>query len=180
MATLLADDSGGCPFDEANSMIWWLLAKKFPDLPIDPACLAATVELRGTADTFPEQTEQDANNLFSFLQRRGYIAGEGPPLPELQYDATPLDGVDYITTKSAGILSFLKEPGEFVHRGPAVARLINPLAKPGTAVETLVTTSTDGLLFARSSDRFARPGKIIAKVAGRERLIGKGTYLLTS
>lgn len=180
MATLLADDSGGCPFDEANSMIWWLLATKFPDLPIVPACLAATVELRGTADTLPEQTEQDANNLFSFLHRRGYIAGEPPPLPELQYDATPLEGVDYITTKNAGILSFIKEPGEFVQKGQAIARLIHPLAEPGTETETLVTTSTDGILFARSSDRFARPGKIVAKVAGREKLIGKGSYLLTS
>jgi predicted deacylase len=39
--TLLASVSGGNPFDEACSGLWWALAERFPQHPIDPACLAA-------------------------------------------------------------------------------------------------------------------------------------------
>jgi predicted deacylase len=178
-ATLLAADSGGCPFDESNSQIWWLLAEKFPDHPIVPACLAATVELRGAADTLPLQTEQDCFNLYTFLKRRGFLAGEPAPLPELLHQATPLAGVDYIKAETAGILSYLKEPGEMVAKGEVIARLIDPMAEPGQVAMTEIASITNGVLFARACDRFARPGKIVAKVAGATPLAGKGKQLLT-
>ncbi|SHO50323.1 succinylglutamate desuccinylase/aspartoacylase family protein [Desulfopila aestuarii] len=178
-ATLLAAESGGCPFDEANSQIWWLLAEKFPDHPILPACLAATVELRGNSDTLPAQTQQDTANLYTFLQRRGYLAGEAGPVPELLHDATPLEGVDYIKAEAAGILSYLKEPGEIVDEGEVIAKLTDPMAKPGQVAITEISCKTKGVLFARSCDRFARPGKIVAKVAGTKPLAGKGKQLLT-
>lgn len=181
---LLAEDSGDVPFDEANSKIWWELAEKFPDHPIPPACLAATVELRGVLDTDPEQTEQDAVNLFLFLQRRGFIAGDAGVLPELVGEATPLEGVDYIKAKAAGIITFFKTPGTWVEKGDVIAEIIDPiedsLAAPGDTTRTYVTSGTTGMFFARSVDRFARPGKIIAKVAGKDMLVGKGEKLLTS
>ena len=49
-AVLLAEISGGNPFDEACSGPWWALARRFPDAAIPPACLAATVELRSNND----------------------------------------------------------------------------------------------------------------------------------
>jgi len=176
--TLLASDSGGTPFDEANSKLWWELAEKFPNHPIPSACFAVTVELRGTADTNRQQTEQDAQNLFYFLQRRGFIAGDAPELPELLVDATPLEGVDYITSTTTGILTFLKKVGEFVRKGEPIAELSHPM--PGSGEKAMVSGKTDGVLFARCLDRFARPGKIVAKVAGKEALEGKGGNLLTS
>lgn len=178
-ATLLADDSGDMPFDEANSKLWWDLAKKFPEAAITPACLAATIELRGVADTNPEYSEQDANNLYVFLQRRGFIAGTAPLLPQLPAEATPLEGVDYIISTSAGILTYLKEPGDLVEKGEAVALVIQPMNNPGKGEKLPITSRTSGIFFARSADRFARPGKIIGKVAGAEALAGKGPYLLT-
>ena len=79
--TLLADDSGDVPFDEANSKLWWELAAKFPGFPIPPACLSATVELRGLADTEPGMTEHGCRKIsISFLQRRGLIDGDAVPL----------------------------------------------------------------------------------------------------
>ena len=81
--TLLADDSGVTPFDEACSRIWFQLAARFPDHPIPPACLAATVELRGLADLDHETARQDADNIVTFLTRRGLIRGEAPELPPL-------------------------------------------------------------------------------------------------
>jgi hypothetical protein len=178
-ATLLAKDSGGLPFDEANSKMWWNLAEKFPGLPIPPACFAATVELRGVADTEPEYTEADAKNLFCFLQRRGIIAGEVPPLPELWAEATPLEGVDYVRAESAGILTYLKQLGDRVEQGDVIATVTQPMKNSGQGEKMQITCKTSGVFFARSAERFARPGKIVGKVAGERPLEGKGPYLLT-
>jgi hypothetical protein len=176
-ATLLAVDSGGTPFDEANSRPWWVLAEQFPDHPIPPACLAATLELRGFSDTEPEMIERDSNNLFAFLQRRGFIHGTPVQMPALINGATPLTGVDYVKASSAGTIVYLKKPGDRVAQAESIARIINPLAEDAELVE--VKSRTDGLLFSRNVDRFARPGRIIAKIAGTEPLTEAEGDLLT-
>lgn len=178
--TLLADDSGDLPFDEANSKLWWDLAKTFPEANIPPSCLAATIELRGLVDTEQALATSDAANLFAFLQRRGYLAGDPPPLPLLQAEATPLAGVDYIKSPAAGILSYVKSPGDRVEKGETVALLLQPLQNPGGGERLPIVSVTSGIFFARAADRFARPGKIIGKVAGNRPLADKGANLLTS
>ncbi|MEE4134502.1 MAG: succinylglutamate desuccinylase/aspartoacylase family protein [Desulforhopalus sp.] len=175
--TLLASDSGGTPFDEANSRPWWNLAERFPQFPIPPACLAATVELRGICDTDHHLTAGDAENLFIFLQRRGCISGAAPPLPEMVGTATPLTGVDYIKATLPGVVVFVKKPGDWVNQGDVVAEIINPLAEG--ARSQVVRTETTGRLFARIADRYARPGRIIAKVAGAKELRPAEGNLLT-
>ena len=178
-AILLAADSGGTPFDEANSRPWWVLAEHFPDYPILPACLAATVELRGLSDTDPEMIQGDSDNLFGFLQRRELISGTPARLPELINPATPLTGVDYVKARSAGIIVYLKKPGEWLKQGEPVARIINPLPEDKVRKVVEVKSRTDGLLFSRNVDRFARPGKIIAKIAGAKALCEAEGNLLT-
>ena len=178
MATLLAIDSGGCPFDEANSKIWWQLARKFPDHPIPPACLAATVELRGFADTDRHHTDEDTTNLLTFLTRRGFLKGEAPPLPELNHEATPLEGVDYVKARESGILSFVRKPGEMIQEGEVIAHITNPLAGE-RGISTPVCSRTAGILFAIAGERFARPGKIVAKIAGTKTLAEDPSQLLT-
>ncbi|MGD1968349.1 MAG: M14 family metallopeptidase, partial [Desulfobacterales bacterium] len=115
--TLLAADSGVTPYDEACSRIWWQLAKKFPDHPIPAACLAATVELRGMDDVSHAQAQQDAQNIFWFLQRRGVIKGAAPELPPLKNEATPLRGVEHLKATAPGVVVFLKTPGDRVEKG---------------------------------------------------------------
>lgn len=178
-ATLLAADSGGTPFDEANSRIWWVLAEHFPNVPIPPACLAATVELRGLSDTDPEMIRQDTDNLYYFLQRRGLIGGTPPQLPELINPATPLTGVDYIKAETPGIVVYLKQQGDWIKKDEIIAEIINPLPETEDQRVTLVRSRTEGLLFSRNVDRFARPGRIIAKVAGSEPLSESEGNLLT-
>ena len=178
-AILLAKDSGDMPFDEANSKLWWDLAEKFPGVPIPPACLAATIELRGVADTEAQYTARDAQNLYLFLQRRGVLSGDPPPLPKLDAQATPLEGVDYIKARSAGILTYTKQLGDPVEEGEIVAVVTNPLHNSGQGETTPIISKTSGVFFARSAERFARPGKIVGKVAGVRPLEGKGSYLLT-
>lgn len=178
-AILLAADSGGTPFDEANSRIWWALAEKFPDHPIPPACFAVTVELRGISDTDHEMTQKDARNLYSFLQNRDSIAGAAPELPKRLSDATPLTGVDYIKAEVPGIITYLKQVGSYVNKGESVAEIINPLGDQQKDSVHPVKSSTAGILFSRNVDRFARPGRIVAKVAGKEPLREDSGNLLT-
>lgn len=178
--TLLASNSGGEPFDEACSKIWWELAEKIKDKPIPPACLSVTVELRGIADTDQDLTKNDAQNIFYFLQRRGIIAGEPPELPALINEATPLTGVDYIKAEAPGIVSYLKKPGAWVKKGDVIAEIINPLPAEGGEAVSQIKTVTDGLLFACNVDKYARPGRIIAKVAGAQPLGEESGNLLTS
>ncbi|MBT8369333.1 MAG: succinylglutamate desuccinylase/aspartoacylase family protein, partial [Deltaproteobacteria bacterium] len=178
-ATLLAEDSGGRPFDEACSRIWWQLAKKFPDHPIPPACLSATVELRGTADVSHEYGAQDADNICLFLQRRGFIQGQAPELPSLRNDATPLRGVEHIKAPVPGVAIFLKKPGDFIDNGEVIAEIVNPLEAAMKNRIIPVQSSSEGLLFSVNSDRFVKPGRILAKIAGKIPLKDKGKYLLT-
>jgi len=178
--TLLAKDSGVTPFDEACSRIWWRLAEIFPDHPIPAACLSATVELRGRADVSYECGAQDAENIFLFLQRRGFIQGETPELPPLRNEATPLRGVEHIKVSAPGVVVFLKKPGDRIERGEVIAEIVNPLEVEMDKRLTTVHSSIDGILFSINTDCYARPGRILAKIAGKKPLKKKGENLLTS
>lgn len=176
---LLAKDSGDNPFDEACSRPWWDIAGHFPQFPIPPACFSVTVELRGIADTTSTTFEKDAQNIFAFLQNRNVVAGEPKPPQNTRIEATPLTGVDYIKATIPGIIEYLKQPGDYVNEGEAIARIINPLPHDDTPKVVEVMSRTSGLLFTRLYDRFARPGRIIAKVAGSTPLRRDEGNLLT-
>ena len=177
--TLLAADSCVTPFDEACSRIWWHLQQRFPDKRIPPACTAATVELRGISDVSHELAAADAENIFLFLMRRGFVRGKAPEPPPLINDATLLRGVDYIKADRPGVVLFLKKPGDRVSQGEPVAEIINPdQAAENNGVHRLFS-KTAGVLFARIHDRFARPGRVVAKVAGKVPLRDQGEDLLT-
>lgn len=178
--TLLAEDSGVTPFDEACSRIWWRLAKRFPEYPIPPACLAATIELRGMADTTHQQAAADAENIFVFLQRRGFFKGQAPDIPRLPGDATPLTAVEHIKAPAPGVVVFFKEAGERVEKGELIAEVVNPVATAPEERLHPVTCSSTGILFARIADRHAHPGRILAKIAGKTPLKHKGENLLTA
>ena len=176
--TLLADDSGVTPFDEACSRIWWRLEKKYPDHPIPPACLAATVELRGMADVSHEQALQDAQNIFWFLQRRQFIKGSAPELPPLRNDAVPLSGTEHLKAPEAGVVAYLKSPGDRVEKGETVAEIVNPLGNSQEDRITAVKSAVSGVVFSINTDRYARPGRILAKIAGNEPIKEEGQDLL--
>ncbi|CAM3753502.1 succinylglutamate desuccinylase/aspartoacylase family protein [Roseateles saccharophilus] len=165
--TLLAQDSGDNPFDEASSQVWWKWNQHFAGrFPIPQACLSATVELRGAADVTHELAAADAKNIIDFLRWRGLIAGDKPALPAAKGDARPLAGSMPIKAPVAGVLTFLKEVGADVKAGEVLAHVIDPI----TAQVTELKSPVDGLLFARDFLRFANAGMRVAKVAGREAL----------
>lgn len=168
---LLADRSGGDPFDEACSMVWPELAARVgPDFPLPPACLATTIELRGEADVSHVHAAQDARGIVAYLAARGFIRGrEGDavvPTPESPCEVMPLSGSIPVVAPRGGVIVFAVEPGTHLRKGDKIADLIDPLS----GEVTLLASPVDGLMFARDNRRFAVAGMPIAKVAGREAL----------
>jgi predicted deacylase len=161
-ATLLARESGGEPFDEACSRLWWDLAEAFPEAAIPMACIGVTVELRGERDVRYDLAEQDARALLQFLARQGVLDIEPEPLPALVAEPTPLEGVEPLAAPHAGVLVFLKKLGARVQAGDAVADIVNPVSGQ---VTTLRCTQS-GVLFARTAHRHLLRGMHVCKVAG--------------
>ncbi len=168
-AALLAADSGGGSFDEAFSTPWTKLAARFPEHPIPPACLSATVELRGRGDVSDSLAETDAAALFRILQRRGFVAGDPGNLPERLCEATPLEAVDVLRAPAAGVLAYKVALGARVEEGDVVAEVIDPAADPKSA-RTEVTARTDGLVLSRHVQFYVTPGTSIAKIVGTKPL----------
>jgi hypothetical protein len=175
-AVLLAESSGGNPFDEAFSAPWWELRRRFPEHPIPPACLAATVEYRGLRDVEDELAAADAEGLCRFLMRRGVIDGDPGPLPAARCAATPLTGAAMVEAPTSGIVLFDVAPGVDVAAGARVARIVDPLA----AGEHEIRAPVAGRVFARALRGFARAGQVVLKIAGPAPIPGRGGRLLPS
>jgi predicted deacylase len=174
-AVLLAEVSGGNPFDEACSGPWWALAQRYPDVPIPPACLAATLELGSNDDVDMQAAKDQAAALYRVLERRGVVAGPSDSrLPELRCEATALTAMEQVKAPVSGLVAYRLRLGDRVRAGDVVATIIDPL---GEAVDVLA--ETDGLLFARHSQTYAWPGKVIGKIAGKSPLPSRQGKLLT-
>jgi hypothetical protein len=162
---LLAEQSGGEPFDEACSMTWARLAARLgPGVPLPQACLAVTVELRGEGDVDHGLAARDAAAIEQWLCHQGVAAGEAGPLPPLRCQATPLAGSIPVVAPQGGVLVFVREPGEQVAAGDRLADLIDPF----TGAVTPLAAPVDGVFFARENRRFAVAGMSVGKVAGPE------------
>jgi predicted deacylase len=163
-ATLLARESGGEPFDEACSRLWWELADHFgPDTPIPMGCVAVTVELRGEMDVRYDLAEKDAQGLLQYLAMQGVLDLPLAPLPALIAEPTPLEGVEPIAAPHSGVLVFLKKLGDRVQAGDAVADIVNPVSGKGTTLRAART----GILFASTAHRHLLRGMHVCKIAGQ-------------
>ncbi len=169
-AVLLADDSGGGPFDECCSTPWLRLAAANPELPIPPACLSGTVELRGRADVSDNLAKGDARALYHSLQRRGFIAGEAPPPPPAKCQATALGACEVVKAPASGVLAYCVEPGDEVRRGEVVAWLVDPTAEDPAEGRQAILSGTNGIVLSRRDKKYARAGWSIAKIVGEEPL----------
>ncbi|MCU1739266.1 MULTISPECIES: succinylglutamate desuccinylase/aspartoacylase family protein [Pseudomonas] len=162
-AALLAEDAGGNAFDEACASPWVQLAKRFPLANIPLACIATTIELRGMADTDREPCIASAEQILGYLAEQGLISGQWPAAPALCCEASPFAGAQYAYAPHPGVVSFLQPLGAQVKVGDPLFEVIDPV----TDQHSVVTASTDGILYARERLRFAQPGLWLAKVAGR-------------
>jgi len=167
--SLLAVDSGGEPFDEACSMLWARLGRRYRehtghDSPWPDACVAVTVELRGETDVSHELAQRDAEAIVGYLIHRGMIDAELPDLPPLIHEPRPLEGSVPVRTPRGGVLVHRPLLGQMVSQGQCIAEVIDPLS--GESIE--LCSAVDGLLYARESVRSVHAGMSIAKVAGSE------------
>lgn len=170
-AVLLAQGSGSRCFDEALSGVWWqlpaLLAQRHGadfvrDHPIAQGCASTTVELRGQLDVRHDLAQADAAALMAYLVHLGVVAGPAPALPPMACEPTPLAGTQVLSAPHAGVLTYLRQPGDQVAVGDAVAHVINPLSGQTTELCAEVT----GVLYARHSLRWATTGLEVGKVSG--------------
>jgi uncharacterized protein len=161
-AVLLADVSGGDPFDEAVSRPWLDLAAAFPDHPVPPACASCTIELRGRSDVSREFGARDAAALLDYLTHLGALSGD-VNLPAALCEPTPLAGSEALTAPVAGLVSYVADLGETVVAGDVVAE-ITDLA---TGAVTPVRAGTTGVFYARPATRIAEVAKRLGKIAGR-------------
>ena len=167
--SLLADESGDDPFDEACSTVWPRLAAVLSKASrsgrssCPPPASAVTVELRGETDVSHELAAADAEALIEYLAVRGFVTRAPAPLPALKRGPTPLAGSIPVVAPHGGVVVCLREPGATVQRGEHIADLVDPLDGGVTRLES----PADGVLYARERQRFATAGRRVAKIAGR-------------
>lgn len=167
-AVLLARDSGGGPFDECLSGLWWQLGRRLReagrDCPLPQACATTTVELRGESDVSHGWAQKDAAAIARFLAHVGVLHPQetAPPLPVLRCTPTPLPGSETLTSPVPGVLVFLAQPGQHLRAGDRVAEVIDPLADRTHPI----VAGVDGVFYARVKERFVLAGEEVGKVAG--------------
>lgn len=162
---LLAEISGGNPFDEASSSIWPRLAEAFPDHPIPDACIASTVELRGRVDVDETLARQDAEALYTFMIARGIINGNLPEPFQGEIAVHPLEGVARIKAPCTGVVTFNVIPGGWVKYGDTLAT-IYPLDQDAEPVKLISPIS--GLVYSRRVDRYVTAGHKICSLSGAQ------------
>ncbi|QUX93957.1 succinylglutamate desuccinylase [Marinomonas sp. CT5] len=171
-ANMLADETGGQPFDSAFDMVWQRLQARFGEL-VPTACQAATLELCGQADVYHEKSDQDANALINYLRHLGVITDRtADPLPDYKAPATDLTAVEPLKSPIAGVLVHCAKPGDMVEAQQLIAEIINPITDD---VEQIRATQA-GVLFSRSLRRTATAGMLVAHVAGEHPI--RSGYLL--
>jgi uncharacterized protein len=161
-AFLVADDSGGDPFDEALSRPWVELAAARPDAPLPLSCHSTTVELRGQADVSSELADADAAAILGFLMDAGALAGTQTPRPAALSEPTPLAASQPLIAPVAGILTYRCQVGQQVDEGEVLAEITDPISGGSTAIRS----PSSGMFFARTALRFVKPGRRVGKVAG--------------
>jgi hypothetical protein len=97
----------------------------------------------------------------------------------LKNEATPLRGVEHLKATAPGVVVFLKTPGDRVEKGEVIAEIVNPVAEGPQNRLTPVKSAVSGIVFSINTDRYARPGRILAKIAGKEPIKEKGENLLS-
>jgi predicted deacylase len=101
-ASLLADEYGVMPFDEAIFLPWARIRAALPQFPVPFDSVAVTVELRGEGDVNYRLAGQDSQAILHYLTGRGVIAGEPVAPAALPYPATPLSGSETLIAPHAG------------------------------------------------------------------------------
>lgn len=167
-AILLAKSSGGGPFDECLSGVWWKLADALraqgSTAPLPQGCSSTTIELRGEADVTHALAQADAQAIFAHLQHSRAIACAQPPtIPAFKCQPTPLAGSETLRAPGPGLVVFVAPLGHTMQVGDLVVEVIDPIANRTHRV----LAGVQGTLYAHIRDRYVTAGCELAKIAGR-------------
>lgn len=173
-AVLLAKDSGGGPFDERLSGVWWQLGDRLKaaglNVPLPQACASTTVELRGEGEVSHPLALKDAQAIMAFLTHAGVLrpaSAATPALPAPACKATPLAGSQTLRSGRPGVLVYLAQPGQSVVEGEVIAEVIDPTAADGSNVHE-VKAGVSGVLYAVIRERYVMAGGEVGKIAGAQ------------
>jgi predicted deacylase len=163
---LLAKESGGEPFDECLSGVWWRLQQTLQaqgfNHPLPQGCCSTTLELRGEADVTHALAQTDAQALLHYLQHTGILHTQNPPQPPtLRCQATPLAGSQTLRASAPGIVVFCADIGQTLQIGDLVAEIIDPLQ----AQTQRILAEVSGCFYARIRDRYVTSGCELGKIA---------------
>lgn len=161
---LLSEDSGSNSFDEVLSSIWPRLRQQFPDVPLELSCVSSTVEFRGEYDLSHEKASNDADAILQYLNQQGYLhlpVSQVKELPPLIREPHPLEGLSYVAAPVAGVAVYLVDVGEWVEKGQAIVDILDPI----NLTKTTVSSPVDGVVFAHSAQRLARPERILMSIS---------------
>lgn len=181
---LLAQISGGEPFDEACCEPWLTLAARFGDqYPMPRGLLPVTLELRGVRDVDPDQAEQDADAIISALREGGYIAAEEPAISaEVAAPVIGGDELALVTANAEDIAGMAESSAaasaleavdvseevsvitsRHTERAPVSPALKNP-ATPLAACEYIHSPVSGLILHRKKLGARIRPGEVVAEV----------------
>lgn len=157
----------GRPFSAAIGQLWLQVARALGDTskPVNAPGLCATVELRGARDVDDAVSAADARNLLRYMMRRGIVAGDPGPLPELLAKPMPITACDHGYAPRTGIIAYSVPVGARLRKGDEVCSVVDPAIADFSAARTPVLAGCDGLLFDRAGDRLVRAGEQIFRIA---------------
>lgn len=170
---LIQDISGGNAFDEAHTVPWLLLQRRFGDrFPIPAAAFSTTLEYRGQFDVDDATAAQDARNLMAFLGSVGFLR-DWPDAPG-HADARhlPLGGSSEVFAPQGGVVTWVAKPGQVVVTGEVLAHVTDAASR----VRLPVLAATDGMMFRRELWRSCLRGQGLAHIAG-ENVLHDGELL---
>lgn len=160
---LIAEVSGGEPFDEACREPWSFLQRELgADFPLPLGLQPVTLELRGVRDVSHHQAEQDADAIIHALAQAGWLTIAPAPLPPLLNPAVPLAGCEYLSAPHAGVILHRRDIGEWINPGEVVADILDPIDDRLTPL----VAEFGGRLYARHWVRFATAGMLVSRLAG--------------
>lgn len=162
---LIAEVSGGEPFDEACREPWAFLHHKLgASFPLPQGLQPVTLELRGVRDVSHQQAEQDADAIINALALAGWLNVSPAPLPPLLNPAVPLAGCEYLSAPHAGVILHRRDMGEWIDPGEVVADILDPIDDRMTPL----VAKFGGRLYARHWVRFATAGMLVSRLAGNQ------------
>ncbi|SUA68543.1 succinylglutamate desuccinylase/aspartoacylase family protein [Oligella urethralis] len=161
---LLSEDSGSNSFDEVLYSIWPRLRNHFPEVPLELACIGSTVEFRGEYELSHDLASKDAEAIIQYLNHQSYLRLPEErclDLPAMVREPHPLGGLCYIDAPTSGIAVYLVQPGDWVEAGQAIVDIVDPIS----LAKTTVRSPADGVVFAHSGQRLARPERKLMSIS---------------